>query len=77
MIRHLQLSEIDWPGIKEKLPIGESEEDENGRSAIWPQFDPNGNGLVSLAEADLAFRRMAGPLLPIYYSKKVQLLAFH
>lgn len=30
-----------------------------------------------MAEADLAFRRMAGPLMPIYYSKKVQLLAFN
>lgn len=71
MIRNIELSEIDWLGIKEKLPIGESAEDEENRSKIWKQFDPNGNGLVSVAEADLAFRRMAGPLLPIYYSKKV------
>ena len=32
---------------------------------------------MSLAEADLAFRRLGGPYLPLYYSKKVQLLAFN
>lgn len=77
MIRHIRIEEVDWLGFKERMPITSSEEDENARSAMWPQFDPNGNGLVSLAEADLAFRRMGGPYLPLYYSKKVQLLAFN
>jgi len=71
MIRHLNLDEIDWLGFKEGMPISSTEEDESKRTKLWPQFDPNGNGLVSLAEADLAFRRMAGPYLPLYYSKKV------
>ena len=36
MIRHLQLSEIDWPGLNEKLAIGDSEEDEQARDKMWP-----------------------------------------
>ncbi len=29
MIRNIDLKEIDWPGIKERLPIGVNEEDFN------------------------------------------------
>jgi hypothetical protein len=32
---------------------------------------------VSLAEADLAFRRIGGPLIAVYYTKKVLLMAFN
>ena len=43
---------------------------------LWSNFDANGNGSVSLAEADLAFRRIGGPLMAVYYTKKVLLMAF-
>ena len=29
MIRNIDLKEIDWPGIKERLPSGDNEEDIN------------------------------------------------
>ncbi len=45
--------------------------------SLWPGFDCSGNGLLSIAEADLAFRRMGGPMIVIYYAKKVQLMAFN
>lgn len=32
---------------------------------------------MSLAEADLAFKRMGGPVMVLYYSKKVQIMAFN
>ena len=35
MIRHLELSEIDWIGIKDYLPIGENEEDEEKRKIMF------------------------------------------
>lgn len=76
MIRHIHLSEVDWIGIKEQLPTGDSEYDENMRAKIWQNFDANDNGLVSLAEVDLALRRMGGPLLIVYYAKSVQQKAF-
>ena len=41
MIRHLELSEIDWRGIKERLPITDSEEDINSREKLWLNFDAN------------------------------------
>lgn len=44
---------------------------------MWKQFDPSMNGLASLAECDLAIRRLGGALLPVYYAKKAILFAFN
>jgi hypothetical protein len=76
MIRHIDLRDVDWLGIKDNLPTGDSQEDEEKRKKIWAYFDPNGNGLVSLAEADLAIRTISPAMLPVFYSKKVQMQAF-
>jgi hypothetical protein len=32
--------------------VGKTEEDKKKRKEIFTQFDPNGNGLLSLAECD-------------------------
>ena len=77
MIRHIQLSEVDWHGIKESLPTDDSQYSEQIRNELWKQFDPSFNGLASLAECELAIRRVGGPLIPVYYSKKAILMAFN
>jgi hypothetical protein len=41
MIRHIELIEVDWIGIKAKIPVGDTDEDEKKREAIWGEFDPN------------------------------------
>ena len=77
MIRDQELKDVDWLGIKERLGTGETEEDENLRKKLWYDFDPNGNGFVSLAEADLAVLRMGGPMKIVYHSKKALIMAFN
>jgi hypothetical protein len=56
MIRHIDLKDVDWLGIKDRLPIESGLEEDDKRKELWLYFDPNENGLVSLAEADLGFR---------------------
>ncbi len=76
MIRDMDIKEIDWLGIKEALPIGDSEEDESRRKQLWPYFDSSGNGIASLAEVDGGLLRIGGPLKVVFYAKKATLLAF-
>ncbi len=44
------MAEIDWESINTKLPIEKNEEDKGKRKELFKQFDPNGNGYLSLAE---------------------------
>jgi hypothetical protein len=44
---------------------------------MWKQFDPSENGLASLAECELAIRRLGGPLMPVYYAKKAIMMSFN
>jgi hypothetical protein len=41
MIRNIDLKEVDWPGIKERLPVGDTQEDIDKRKKLWQDFDPN------------------------------------
>jgi hypothetical protein len=41
MIRDFELVNTDWLGIKDRLPVGDSEEDNELRNKLWLEFDPN------------------------------------
>ena len=43
---------MNFADLKEKLPAGRDEESFAKRSEMFNQFDPNGNGYLSLAEVD-------------------------
>jgi hypothetical protein len=47
----------EWAG---KLPIGKSESDQTRRNELFQQFDPNGNGYLSLAEVDKGVHDILG-----------------
>ena len=47
----------EWAG---KLPIGRSESDQARRNELFKQFDPNGNGFLSLAEVDKGVHDILG-----------------
>ncbi|KAL3682566.1 hypothetical protein R1sor_000588 [Riccia sorocarpa] len=44
--------EIDWKAIAAKLPSEKTAQDKAKRSKLFNEFDPNGNGFLSLAEVD-------------------------
>jgi hypothetical protein len=46
--------QVDWAAVAAKLPWGKDEESSKKRKLLFRQFDPNGNGLLSLAEVDKA-----------------------
>lgn len=50
------MAEIDWESINEKLPYQRTPEEKAKRRELFNQFDPNGNGFLSLAETDKAMR---------------------
>ena len=41
---------IDWAEINAKLPYQRTDEAKAKRKELFTQFDPNGNGYLSLAE---------------------------
>ncbi len=43
-------SDINWAEINEKLPYERTDEAKAKRKELFNQFDPNGNGYLSLAE---------------------------
>ena len=47
---------IDWASIHAKLPTATNEEEKAKRKKMFQDFDPNGNGILSLAEIDKAIR---------------------
>lgn len=66
---------IDWAAIREKLPTEKTAEQKAKRAEIFGQFDPNGNGYLSLAEVDKGCRDVLG-LYDIFECKKVIMRAF-
>ena len=50
------MAEINWTEINAKLPTGKSAEAKAARKKMFRDFDPNGNGVLSLAEVDKAVR---------------------
>ena len=51
-----KMAEIDWTAINAKLPIAKNDEQKALRKKMFKQFDPNGNGILSLAEVDKSIR---------------------
>lgn len=47
-----QKKDVDWTRVAQKLPWGTDEKSKTARKLLFRQFDPNGNGLLSLAEVD-------------------------
>jgi len=50
------MAEIDWESINAKLPFQRTDEEKAKRRELFKQFDPNGNGYLSLAETDKGMR---------------------
>ena len=44
---------VDWAKVATKLPWDKDDDSSKRRKLLFRQFDPNGNGLLSLAEVDL------------------------
>jgi Ca2+-binding EF-hand superfamily protein len=66
---------IDWQKIREKLPTDKTAEEKAKRMKMFEQFDPNGNGYLSLAEVDKGMRDVVG-LYEIFECKPVIMRAF-
>lgn len=66
---------IDWVAIREKLPSEKTSEAKRKRMDLFKQFDPNGNGYLSLAETDKGFRDVV-QLHSIFNCKPVIMRAF-
>ena len=47
-------------GLFAKLPTGKSAEEKAARDKLFQQFDPNGNGFLSLAEIDKGIQDVLG-----------------
>ena len=48
---------MNWAEISKALPTSKTDPDEKKqRAALWTIFDMNGNGYISLAEADKGIR---------------------
>ena len=66
---------IDWVSMREKLPTERTEEQKAERNKIFSEFDPNGNGYLSLAEVDRGCRDVL-KLYEVFDAKKVIMRAF-
>jgi Ca2+-binding EF-hand superfamily protein len=71
----MSADQIDWDSIREKLPTEKTPEQKAKRSELFDQFDPNGNGFLSLAEVHKGCRDVLG-LYEIFECKKVIMRAF-
>ena len=49
-IIQITMADIDWESINAKLPFQRTDEEKAKRRELFKQFDPNGNGYLSLAE---------------------------
>lgn len=52
------MAEVDWTELNNKLPTGKDAASKKMRKTMFRQFDPNGNGILSLAEVDKAIREV-------------------
>ena len=66
---------IDWAMIAQKMPMKKTPEEKKKRMELYKQFDPNGNGYLSLAEVDKGCRDVLG-LYDIFDAKPVIMRAF-
>ncbi|CAM6098372.1 unnamed protein product [Calypogeia fissa] len=66
---------MKWAEIKAKLPSDKTPEAKAVRSKLFHQFDPNGNGYLSLAEIDRGVRDVMG-LEDVYEAKPAIMRAF-
>jgi Ca2+-binding EF-hand superfamily protein len=48
----IKMAKFDWANLANKLPTGKDPESAAARKKVFNQFDPNGNGYLSLAEVD-------------------------
>ena len=67
--------DIDWQEITAKLPSGRSDEEKEIRKELFDNFDPNGNGIISLAEVDRGIRDVLG-IDEIFNAKPAIMRAF-
>mmetsp|Transcript_81121 Transcript_81121/g.251758 ORF Transcript_81121/g.251758 Transcript_81121/m.251758 type:complete len:463 (+) Transcript_81121:48-1436(+) len=56
MRKMIAAEDVDWEAISAKLPFERTKEAFQKRSELFNQFDPNGNGYLSLAEVDKGIR---------------------
>merc|ERR1711863_79560 len=56
ILRSSKMAEINWEEINSKLPYQRNDEEKAKRRELFKQFDPNGNGYLSLAEVDKGMR---------------------
>eukprot|EP00672_Neobodo_designis_P026072 CAMPEP_0174829004 /NCGR_PEP_ID=MMETSP1114-20130205/1665_1 /TAXON_ID=312471 /ORGANISM="Neobodo designis, Strain CCAP 1951/1" /LENGTH=70 /DNA_ID=CAMNT_0016062737 /DNA_START=45 /DNA_END=254 /DNA_ORIENTATION=+ len=69
------MANIDWSGIRAKMPMEKTADQRAKRNELFSRFDPNGNGYLSLAEVDKGCRDVLG-LYEIFDAKKVIMRAF-
>lgn len=50
------MADIDWAEVTGKLPTERTPEAKAARKKMFSEFDPNGNGILSLAEVDKSVR---------------------
>lgn len=50
------MNKVDWDVIRKKLPVKRTGVDVERRKKMFTEFDPNGNGYLSLAELDKGIR---------------------
>jgi len=50
------MADIDWAKVTSKLPSERTAEGKAARKKMFSEFDPNGNGILSLAEVDKSVR---------------------
>ena len=65
------MADIDWTSINEKLPYQRTEEQKTKRRELFNQFDPNGNGYLSLAEVFAFFHEFFSSLSTYFIFTKI------
>eukprot|EP00929_Paragymnodinium_shiwhaense_P097461 TRINITY_DN59129_c0_g2_i1.p1 TRINITY_DN59129_c0_g2~~TRINITY_DN59129_c0_g2_i1.p1 ORF type:complete len:1184 (+),score=222.24 TRINITY_DN59129_c0_g2_i1:85-3636(+) len=65
----------DWSAIARKLPTGRDADSQKARKSLFSRFDPNGNGILSLAEIDKGIGETLGPYCKV--AKPAVNRAFH
>lgn len=71
----VKTGKVDWAKLKEKLPWEKNDEQKAKRKELFKQFDPNGNGYLSLAEVDKACQDVLN-LHEVFDAKPVIMRAF-
>lgn len=64
-----------WEELREKLPIGRDPDSRKKRARLFRQFDPNCNGLLSLAEVDAGIGKVVR-CKALFDAKKAIMRAF-